>query len=547
MRRRDIIKFVSEHEKIYICGSEGREIDAVRWYFDTNKIDYEWCNRQTIIIPEKRTGVFVIESASDIAEYKEKIPADLDVFYLKPFSTKELRCMYIISTKNDMIEAQMLVDAVASDSLTSDIINKCSYAGLMYIKNFYPEEIYLRVFNVVCLINKKRIDSQKKVKVGFLAKHSSEWSAESIYKHLLEDTQYECYIYVAPYYVGTETAIMDNYNNTLRYFKDNGYNVIEMYNQQEDAFIQWNDDNKCDYMFNLSANFLSLRKTSCIIKFPLSTLNIYIPYGFYLSGFVDVQFNCLSHAMFWKIFCESKMHKMMAGDVADFGNDNVEFSGYLKMDTYYNDTAVEENIWSIPKGLKTENIKKIIYAPHWSVGNASTAYGNFDKMYEKIYEYVKETRNTISWIIKPHPRLRSECVVQGVFESEAAYDSYLKKWDELDNARAVVGGAYDDIFKTSDGMILDSISFMAEYLYVHKPMIFLTKESQTTNKFGEEIMKVLYTVDGENFAEIKRYINQILLRNMDPKKEERESFFEQHLDYLKINGMKACDYIMNFL
>ena len=87
----------------------------------------------------------------------------------------------------------------------------------------------------------------------------------------------------------------------------------------------------------------------------------------------------------------------------------------------------------------------------------------------QIYEYVKNNTKTTSWVFRPHPMLRAGAVQQGVFKSEEEYDNYLEMWNELPNAQVIEGGMYVDIFETSDAMILDSVSFLAEYLYMHKP------------------------------------------------------------------------------
>ena len=43
-------------------------------------------------------------------------------------------------------------------------------------------------------------------------------------------------------------------------------------------------------------------------------------------------------------------------------------------------------------------------------------------------------------------------------------------WNALPNAKVVEEESYLDIFATSDGMIMDSASFIGEYLYVNKPL-----------------------------------------------------------------------------
>ena len=55
---------------------------------------------------------------------------------------------------------------------------------------------------------------------------------------------------------------------------------------------------------------------------------------------------------------------------------------------------------------------------------------------------------------------------------------YLQAWNDLPNAQVYTGAYYQALFATSDGMIQDSGSFIVEYQYVDKPMIFLTRDTQ---------------------------------------------------------------------
>ena len=86
--------------------------------------------------------------------------------------------------------------------------------------------------------------------------------------------------------------------------------------------------------------------------------------------------------------------------------------------------------------------------------------------------------------------------------------------------------SYLEIFATSDGMIMDSNSFLAEYMYVNKPLLFLTREEQTFNKLGRSIVDTYDQCDGRDYIGI-------------------ESFFGKHLDYLAKNGCLAGEMIYN--
>ena len=107
-----------------------------------------------------------------------------------------------------------------------------------------------------------------------------------------------------------------------------------------------------------------------------------------------------------------------------------------------------------------------------------------------------------------------------------------------------MGTYYQDIFATSDGMIHDSGSFIAEYQYVDKPMIYLTRErSGKLTELGDEILKVSYLVDGKDFDAIAAMIQRVFIEGDDYKAAERRAIFDKYLNYLKYNGMSASEFI----
>ena len=169
-------------------------------------------------------------------------------------------------------------------------------------------------------------------------------------------------------------------------------------------------------------------------------------------------------------------------------------------------------------------------------------YATFQYNYKFFYEYAK-AHQEISWVIKPHPNLFKSAAKTGLFPSEQAFEEYLKAWDNLPNAKLVTGAYYHDIFATSDGMILDSGSFIAEYQYTHKPMIFLTRDTQKFNALGDELMKITYRVDGRDLKGIAQMIQKIFIEGNDEMYDARLKFFDKYLDYVKANGMTASEYI----
>ncbi|MGO4972132.1 hypothetical protein ACTQ56_09085 [[Clostridium] aminophilum] len=134
---------------------------------------------------------------------------------------------------------------------------------------------------------------------------------------------------------------------------------------------------------------------------------------------------------------------------------------------------------------------------------------------------------------------------QGLFSSYEEYDRYFAAWNELPNARAIDESRYIDYFLTSDAMILDSSSFIGEYLYVQKPVLYLTRPEQGFTDLGEAVVNTYYRAPGWDLMEIERFITDVVLEGKDPLKNEREKVFEEYLDYYRLNGKLSHEIIFD--
>ena len=92
-------------------------------------------------------------------------------------------------------------------------------------------------------------------------------------------------------------------------------------------------------------------------------------------------------------------------------------------------------------------------------------------------------------------------------------------------------------------MIHDCGSFIAEYQFVDKPMIFLTREGEEFNDNGKVILEASYLVDGKDLEGIAALIQKIFIEGDDYKGSERKQVFDKYLNYNKANGMLASEFI----
>lgn len=385
--------------------------------------------------------------------------------------------------------------------------------------------------------------SKNPIKVCFVVYSSAEWQCEELYRKLAEDERFEPTLLIAIYNQGNIENVQKTYNDTCKYFQGGDYRVI--YSEDIDNESEINKFDKFDILIYISP-FEVLPHSINILERKINQLCVHIPYGYYLVNKEDAYYNGIYYEkaafkLTWFYFAECKLQKHITCSYQRLGGYNVCVSGFPKLDTLINKNFVERTcLWKTTK----QTCLKIIWAPHFNMINGMN--GTFKENYIWLHEYAQKHKE-ISWIVRPHPRLPMGAVRAGVFQSTEEYYDYMEKWNRLPNACVWEGGEYYDIFATSDAMILDSVSFLAEYQFTEKPLLFLLpNEPRALNKLGEELLSVLYTARGNDFDAISKFICD-LKKNEDPGKDERIKFKNEFLDYTKLHGKSATQYIYDVI
>jgi hypothetical protein len=378
----------------------------------------------------------------------------------------------------------------------------------------------------------------KKPKVAFFVIHSSVWKCDGLYKKMEAGGIFNPVIVVIPSLAFNEEIMHREMEETTALFAKKGYNVIPAYDKQTGKWLDVAKDPDPAVIVFTNPHEISKPEYS-IVKF-LDRLTCYIPYTFQISHLYDFQYNQLFHNLLWKSFCQSSMHLGFARKYARNKGLNGVVTGYPGVDIFRDSSYVPADRWK----KKEKNIKRIIWAPHHTIGNDPLTYSNFLVYSQVMIDLASKYSDRIQIAFKPHPILRSKLSSPGIWGKEKT-DEYFRTWQELKNGQLETG-EYGDLFLTSDAMIHDSASFLAEYLAVNKPVLYTARDSEVTgrmNEFGKMAFRQHYLAKSEE--DIYSFIDNVVQGGDDPLYTRREEFSREYL--FPSDGISATESIYNEL
>lgn len=411
-------------------------------------------------------------------------------------------------------------------------------------EKFNPKTI--NCFNIKHIGTLKRIKNKlknnKKITVLFFVSRIGCFMWGDLYKLFKQNPIFDVKICVVPFsHTGKEEMVkysLTAYNQ----LKEQGYNVIKAYDEITDTYLDIKKELKPDIIFHNKSWWKHLPKQYYLANFPKS-LNYLIEYGISGAKNPDGHFNLHSHWLADTYFMPSYEHLNMAHEISKIKGKNCIFLGYPKLDVFFDKNYKPKDVWKKQDKPK----KRIIWAPHWLYyAEVSHSISTFAEIYDFMLEIAEKYKDEIQFAFKPHPMLYKalqEKPVNGVVWSQEQIDNYYNKWAILENCQ-FENDRFEDLFLTSDAMIFDSISFMAEYMVTGKPSLFTSGEKNVLDfdEFGLEVYSKLYqTKNLKN--DIETFIQNIVLNENDYRKNERQEFIE---NYLKApNNASASQNIYN--
>lgn len=384
----------------------------------------------------------------------------------------------------------------------------------------------------------KKIKQKPKIVVAFFISTASKWKYEYLYQLLSANNRFEPIIIVVPMHYWGKKFMVEEMNNAYEFFKN--YNVIKAYNEKNNNFFDVKNKIQPDVIF-YSEPYDFVGRQYHITNFYKTALCCHVQYAFMAANTYEIMYNSVFHNLLWKLFAETDYHKDISCKFALNKGENVIVTGYPHSDLLIDHKLINhtKNVWR----KSTKHQKKIIWAPHHSIDEEGE-FGNFLKSYEYMVEIAKKYKNDIFITFKPHPNLKPRLENRSDWGKQKT-ETYFKLWEEMENTQIMIDD-YIDLFLESDGMIHDCGSFILEYLFTKKPVIYQHRNNHVITQWNDlatyALNKVIYK--SYTFDDIVDFIDNVILSGNDYLLSERLNFITK---ILPPNNTLASENIFNYI
>lgn len=373
-----------------------------------------------------------------------------------------------------------------------------------------------------------RIKGDRKIRVVFLgyALGASCDVFSGLYKLFAKDDRFEPYVVIVPNNYGTKNIMISLQHEAGKYLEGMQIPFISGYNEADDTFVDVEKMLDPDIVF-MTHHYEWFPKVFQIRNFRNKIVYI-TPYSYLLAENISNTSNTKSYRNAHKCFMPSELTATLFRKTSLVYNGNyAPFLGYLKSDPLIYAKS-EEDVWPI----KDPRVKRIIWAPH----HLDAPLSNFLE-YHELFLKLAENDTNIQIAFRPHPGLKGSLKRMLHWSDERIAD-YWQRWADLPNA-FVSEGKFVPLFQYSDAMILDSISFLAEYMLTGKPALAHRPHAKDFpfNAFGQELRSHLY--HAESWEDTLVFIDNVVIKGNDEKREERLNYVKSNL--YPPNGRTAAE------
>jgi len=197
------------------------------------------------------------------------------------------------------------------------------------------------------------------------------------------------------------------------------------------------------------------------------------------------------HRAAWKLFYATEDQKQRFAKTSLRRGDNLEITGHPKVHRLQR-LGAEKPVWPIEQADPRRF--RLIWSPHHSIDNNWLRFGMFPAVYRQMLDWVKED-NSIEMVLSFHPATLARIMEGTDGVSAEQCEAFLREWDSLPNTGRWAAGNYAGLMQASDCLITDGMSFLVEYQFFTKPVIFLERPDHLPfGEAGERIIRGTHPV-----------------------------------------------------
>lgn len=380
---------------------------------------------------------------------------------------------------------------------------------------------------------------KRPIRVMFLMSNTASWKVGPVFEQMMHDPDFEPVVAVCPTTSGGLSTVARHTSDlAFRYLNAEGFPYIDMTEMDEAqarAKIHQVDPHVVFF-----TNPHRLVPKYLHDELLASKLTCYVPYHHEVMAYGDnqEQYNQDSHNAFWRIFVPHEESKKCYETTRIRRGDGVIVTGFPACEPLLSPARPRS-----PSPWKTQERRKkrVIYAPHW-LWRPDIKMATIDTFGANMMRFAEQYRDDVQWALRPHPFLKPRLIKDPEWGPERTI-AFFDFWQNSDMCQ-IHEDDYLSLFQTSDAMIHDSGSFLAEYLFLQKPVMYLLTEKtgeKYFNQFGRRAVAACNI--GRNAEDIETFLENILTGNIESA--TRARFFHRDIKphFLEPPSLKICDEI----
>lgn len=325
------------------------------------------------------------------------------------------------------------------------------------------------------------------IKVIFLTFYFEAWDAlDQVWRLMVEDPRFEPVVVSIPRRLTGQTAFTDE-DRVSEFFANQGIPHLRFNYEDSKRGLDQLKAMEPDYVFinyPWQRNYQPGYRVEALSEF---TRVCYVPYYSLPlvnepgeTGVAPHLYQQRSHQLASLIFTQDPSVQLAYGGT-ERGNQHVHVTGSPKIDALMQEASKGAQEWPISAksaiGAPTANATgtrpyRIVWAPHHSYGPNWLNFGVFAQMHKEMLRFAV-AHPEVEIVLRPHPFLFGTLQDRGVLTA-VELEHWLQDWHDLENTAINTDGSYAALFRATDLLVTDGISFIGEYpLVTGKPTVFL--------------------------------------------------------------------------